>query len=365
MKNLLKKTSIGLILGLQCLNPAPAQAGSFSSFSSGILGDVFDIATPYLQGFASDMLGDLNVGGIDLSSLIMDSVFSSGSFNLTGVASSASGSVLDSLLGDLPFGDQISSVLTGMIKGGFSPESLLNSGLLKSILGSFFGGSDKVPEGVSSAVAAALSTGGSVTSGGGIAGTGSTTCLYSSTCRPNSNPYQSVYAAAMGDQGFPNPNEVRGKIHEKATSGQTLSDIYASNSSMGAYYAGNQSDRDINRATTETYLNKAGQTSQKDVAEKSTEIAKKISEFVEKCSKEAKSSQELIRCNLITSSVNPSLAAAQVNLQLQARQDDQFQKIQLGNISASMDAERRQRDVENAGLSLSAVKTIFTTPSKF
>jgi hypothetical protein len=343
----------------------PAQAGSFSSFGSGILGDVFDIATPYIQSFASDMLGDLNVGGIDLSSLIMDSVFSYGSFNLTGMGKSASKSVLGDLLSDVPYGSQISSVLTGMINSGFSPESLLNSKLLKSILGSFFGGSDKVPDSVVATVAGALSSGSSATHGSGISGTGSTTCLYSSTCRPDSNPYQSIYSAAMGDQGFPNPNEVRGQIHEKATSGQTLSDIYASNSSIGAFYAGNQSDRDINRATTETYLNKAGQTSQKEVATKTVEISEKIAEFVEKCAKDAKSSQELIRCNLITTSVNPALAAAQVNLQLQARQDDQFQKIQLGNISASMDAERRQRDVENAGLSMSAVKTIFTTPSKF
>jgi hypothetical protein len=190
-----------------------------------------------------------------------DGVLSEGGLNLGGLLGAA-GDALDPVLDDIPGGQQIYSILSGLLNGSISLQSLLKGGLLQSILSTILGsllGKDQPDD----------ASGGSPSGGGtrenspipdatigsgGVSGTGSVTCLYASTCRPNSNPYQTIFSRATGVQGYPNPNEVRGKIYQAATSGKILSDVYAPNSNIGAYYAGNQSDRDINRATTEAYL---------------------------------------------------------------------------------------------------------------
>lgn len=365
----IKQVGVSVFLSIQLLTSAPAQAAPLAFLDGSILGDLLSLATPFLQGLATDLLEGLSIGGIDLSSIIMDVVFSSdgllngGGLNLGGLLGAA-GEALDPVLSEIPGGQQIYSILTGLLNGTISPHALLKGGLLQSVLAAILGGSSNDES------SGSPTTGSSpipdVTIGsGGVSGTGSVTCLYASTCRPNSNPYKSIFSQASGVQGYPNPNEVRGKIYQAATSQKILSDIYAPNSNIGAYYAGNQSDRDINRATTEAYLSKAGQAQQKKISDTAKETVMGVADLVKNCAKTAKSSQELIRCNLLVDSVGPSFDAAQLSVLMRMQQDDQFQKLQLGNISASVDAERRQRDVENAGLSISSMKAIWTTPTKW
>ncbi len=374
----IKQAGISVILSVQLLAaPAPTYAATLGFLDTGgLLGDLLGLAFPFLQGLATDLLDGLSIGGIDLSSVIMDVVFSSdgllngGGLNVGGLLGAA-GDALDPVLDGIPGGQQIYSILGGVLDGSVSLQSLLKGGLLESILSTILGGSsggssspsggggENSPGGVGNIIVDAT------IGGGGVLGTGSVTCLYASTCRPNSNPHQTVFNRAIGVQGYPNPNEVRGKIYQAATSGLVLSDIYSPNPSIGAYYAGNQSDRDINRATTEAYLSKAGQAQQQKISKTAMDTVKSVSELVKNCANKARSSQELIRCNLLVDSVSPSFDAAQLSVMMKMQQDDQFQKLQLGNISASMDAQRRQRDVENAGLSISSMKAIWTTPDKW
>lgn len=395
----LKQSLMGVALSAQLLAvPAPSHAATLGFLDAGgLLGDLLGLAFPFLQGLATDLLGGLSIGGIDLSNIIMDVVFSSdgllngGGLNVGGILGAA-GEALDPVLAEIPGGQEIYSILGGVLDGSISLQSLLNGGLLDGILGTILGpilggpsdgnsppadgvlgehipsgtgehipggGGGHIPGGANSPIADAT------IGGGGVLGTGSVTCLYASTCRPKSNPYQTIFSRAIGKQGYPNPNEVRGKIYQGATSGKMLSDVYSPNSIIGAYYAGNQSDRDINRATTEAYLSKAGQAQQAKISETAMDTVKSVSELVKNCADKAKSSQELIRCNLLVDSVTPSFDAAQLSVMMEMQQDDQFQKLQLGNISASMDAQRRQRDVENAGLVISSMKAVWTTPTKW
>ena len=367
----LKQVGCSIVLSLQLLAvPAPLQAATLGFLDTGgLLGDLLGLAFPFLQGLATDLLDELSIGGIDLSNIIMDVVFSSdgllngGGLNVGGLLGAA-GDALDPALDQIPGGQEIYSILSGVLDGSISLQSLLEGGLLESILGTILGGSSDGSSNPSAGGGTDIIVDATI-DGGGVLGTGSVTCLYASTCRPNSNPHQTIFSQAVGVQGYPNPNEVRGKIYQAATSGETLSDVYAPNPSIGAYYAGNQSDRDINRATTEAYLSKAGQAQQQKISETAMDTVKRVSELVKNCANNAKSSQELIRCNLLVDSVSPSMDAAQLSVLMEMQTDDQFQKLQLGNISASMDAQRRQRDVENAGLSISSMKAIWTTPTKW
>lgn len=365
----IKQTGVCVFLSVQLLAATPVQATPIAFLDVGNLADIFTLTFPFLQGLATDFLQGLNIGGIDMSKFIMDVVFSSdgllngGKFNLGGLLGAA-GEALDPVLSKLPGGQQIYSILTGLLNGSINPQSLLNGGLLQSILAAILGSSSNNENDPSSTTRSNPIPDATI-GNGGVLGTGSVTCLYASTCRPNSNPYQTIFTQASGVQGYPNPNEVRGKIYEAATSQKLLSDIYAPNPNIGSYYAGNQSDRDINRATTEAYLSKAGQAYQKKISDRAQETVKGVADLAKNCIKNAKSSQELIRCNLLVASVNPSFDAAQLSVLMKMQQDDQFQKLQLGNISASVDAQRRQRDIENAGLSISSMKAIWTTPTRW
>lgn len=354
----LKQPLIGVVLSVQLLaTPAPTYAATLGFLDAGgLLGDLLGLAFPFLQGLATDLLGGLSIGGIDLSNIIMDVVFSSdgllngGGLNVGGLLGAA-GDALDPVIDQIPGGQEIYSILSGVLDGSVSPQSLLKGGILESILDTILGGSSNggsspsdgeggefpgkteghIPNGRERDTIVDATIG-----GGGVLGTGSVTCLYASTCRPKSNPYQTIFSRAIGKQGYPNPNEVRGKIYQEATSGKMLSDIYASNSIVGAYYAGNQSDRDINRATTEAYLSKAGQAQQAKISQTAMDMVKSVSDLVKNCADKAKSSQELIRCNLLVDSVTPSFDAAQLSVMMEMQQDDQFQKLQLGNISSTL-----------------------------
>lgn len=400
-----------ILLSCQLATATPARAQDFGGFMAGAgdLGSLIDMAMPLIQSYASDLFQGLSIGGIDLSSLITNAVFgnggilSSGGLNVGGILGSVR-SELGPTLAQTPYGKPLFNILSSAINSGsLSPSTILNSGIIQAAIGQIKNGNPNpnldlsinptdgsgtfgnqgitaqdVLDGIQNGTIVLNSdgsigsingtgtggTGGTVGSAGGATGTGSTTCLYSNTCS-GSSPYQSAFGNATGAMGYPNPNEVRGQIYKQADSGQSMPDVFAPNTNIGAYYSGNQSDRDINRATTEQFLSKAGQQNQKDTLDQTQKTVQGVSDLVKNCSQNAKSSQELIRCNLVVSGVGPSLSAASLAVQMGMRQDNQFQKIQLGNISASMDAERRQRDTENAGMSVRAMQSIWGTPDKW
>ncbi len=76
----LKQAGVGVILSVQLLAaPAPLHAATLGFLDSGggTLSNLYGLALPLIQGLASDLLGGLSIGGIDLSNIIMDAVFSS------------------------------------------------------------------------------------------------------------------------------------------------------------------------------------------------------------------------------------------------------------------------------------------------
>jgi hypothetical protein len=413
-----------ILLSAQLATAPPARALGLGDFVAGAgdLGSLIDIAMPLIQSYASDLFQGLSIGGIDLSSLITNAVFgsggilSNGGINLNGILNGV-GRELGPTLAQTPYGKPLFNIFRSAIdSGSLSADTVLNSGIIQAVLGQIkqgnpnpnidlsinpsdntgtFGNQGITAQGVLDGIqngtlvlnsdgsigsldgsgggsgangGATGTTGadGSATIGstGGATGTGSTTCLYSNTCAGTS-PYQSAFGGATGVMGYPNPNEVRGQIYKQADSGQAMPDVFAPNSNIGAYYSGNQSDRDINRATTEEFLSKAGQQNQKKTLDQTQKTVQGVADLVKNCSKNAKSTQELARCDLVVDGVGPSLSAASLAVQMGMRQDNQFQKIQLGNISASMDAERRQRDTENAGMSVRAQQSIWGVPDKW
>jgi hypothetical protein len=404
-----------ILLSCQLTTAMPARALDLSSFvaDTGDLGSLFDIAMPLIQSYASDLFQGLSIGGIDLSSLITNAVFgsggilSNGGLNLDGLIGGL-GRELGPTLAQTPYGKPLFNILSSAINdGSLSPSTVLNSGILQALMGQIDQGNPNpnidlsidltdgsgrfgnqgitaqdILDGIQNGTIVLNSDGslgsldgsgangdtgaggaGTIGSAGGATGTASTTCLYSNTCSVSS-PYQSAFKGATGAMGYPNPNEVRGQIYKQANSGQSMPDVFAPNSNIGAYYSGNQSDRDINRATTEEFLSKAGQENHKKTLEQTQKTVQGVADLVKTCSK-AKSTQELARCDLVVDGVGPSLSAASLAVQMGMRQDNQFGKIQLGNISASMDAERRQRDTENAGMSVRTMQSIWGMPDKW
>jgi hypothetical protein len=416
MKRPPKAVAVGvsIVLSTQLVTTRPAQAFGLDSVS-GILGDVLSFAMPFIQQYAGNLLQGINIDGINLSSVIMDTVFgqggllSGGGLNL-GSLMGTLGSDLSPVLSQSPFGQPLYNILSGAItNGSLSPDTVLNSGIIGAVVGQIKDGNPNpnidlsidpsdgsrtfgnqgmtaqdIVDGIQNGTIAVdgngninTASGGSngtngtngtdgttVGSGGGVTGTGSTTCLYANTCtRGSSN--QAIYSAATGAQGFPNPNEVRGQIYQEATSGKSMTDIYSANHYTGAFYAGNQSDRDINRATTEEFLSKAGQKLQQHTLDNIQKTVEGTTDLVKKCSSKAKSTQELARCSLVVDGVGPAFAGAQLSTLMGIRKDNQFAKIQLGNISATMDAQRRHEDVENAGMSVATQQRIWAMPDKW
>lgn len=142
---LLKQTGASIFLSVQLLTSAPAQAAPLTFLDNGNLADIFRLASPSLQGLASNLVQRLSIGGIDLSNFIMDVVFSSdgllngGSFNLGGVLGAA-GEALDPALSEIPGGQQIYHILSGLLNGSISLETLLKGGLLESVLATILNG---------------------------------------------------------------------------------------------------------------------------------------------------------------------------------------------------------------------------------
>jgi hypothetical protein len=69
----LKQVGVSLVLSVQLLKPVPSQAATLGFLDSGggTLSNLYGLALPLIQGLASNLLGGLSIGGIDLSNIIM------------------------------------------------------------------------------------------------------------------------------------------------------------------------------------------------------------------------------------------------------------------------------------------------------
>jgi hypothetical protein len=304
--------------------------GSLLSGGMPIITDLLDLdpATSKLLGNLSPALGQLLSGNINAGSLLS-----------TGLG------VLGGFLGNNPVFSSTSGILGGILGGGSSGTGIDLSGSLSQVY--------------SNPINAAIN--GQIFSGGGsgsgsantvLAQTGSSLCLYNSSCiQSNPTAYKSLYATATGAMDVANPNEVRARIAQLSRSG-VRPDAFSSkfNSEQNAYYEGNKTDQEISRATTVQYLSKVGQAAQKQAILAAQKTAQTLATLSDQCDKKSKSSQELIRCTMKINTAVPSFQAAQIELQTNAQIDTQFMKNSLGNISSATDGLNRAQDVDRSAM---------------
>jgi hypothetical protein len=304
--------------------------GSLLSGGMPIITDLLDLdpATSKLLGNLSPALGQLLSGNINAGSLLS-----------TGLG------VLGGFLGNNPVFSTTSGILGGILGGGSSGTGIDLSGSLSQVY--------------SNPINAAIN--GQIFSGGGsgsgsantvLAQTGSSLCLYNSSCiQSNPTAYKSLYATATGAMDVANPNEVRARIAQLSRSG-VRPDAFSSkfNSEQNAYYEGNKTDQEISRATTVQYLSKVGQAAQKQAILAAQKTAQTLATLSDQCDKKSKSSQELIRCTMKINTAVPSFQAAQIELQTNAQIDTQFMKNSLGNISSATDGLNRAQDVDRSAM---------------
>ena len=308
-------------------------------------------------------------------------------------------SLLTNALGvDGQTGSIISSLtpeLSSLLSGNFNVASLLSKGLgiagqllgggnspfgeLGGVLGGLFGGGGSTGTGVdvaqdlsqvysnpiTGAINAQVFSGASGSANTVLAQTGTILCLYNPNC-VQSNPasYKSLYTSAAGPMGFSSPNQVRAQISYLSDQG-VRPDVFSSKMvpQQNSYYMGSYTDREISRGTTEQYLSKAGQLAQKRAIQAAQLTAQKLAALGDQCDKNAHSSQDLIRCNMKINTAVPSFQAAQIALETNQSNDNQFMKNSLGNISAATDALNRSQDVDRSAYSAQMMQSLaLTTP---
>jgi hypothetical protein len=302
--------------------------GSLLSGGMPIITDLLDLdpATSKLLGNLSPALGQLLSSNINAGSLIS-----------TGLG------VLGGFLGKNTVFSTTSGILGGILGGGSSGTGIDLSGSLSQVY------SNPITAAINGQI---FSGGGSGTANTVLAQTGSSLCLYNSSCiQSNPTAYKSLYATATGAMDVANPNEVRARIAQLSRSG-VRPDAFSSkfNSEQNAYYEGNKSDQELSRATTVQYLSKAGQEAQKKAILAAQKTAQTLATLSDECDKKSKSSQELIRCTMKINTAVPSFQAAQIELQTNAQIDTQFMKNSLGNISSATDGLNRAQDVDRSAM---------------
>ena len=329
------------------------------------------ILTPVLQGALSG--SGVNIGGLITSGIPLLT-------NALGV-NGQTGSIISALspqLTNLLSGNfNISSVLStgigiaGQLLGGVGPSPF---GELGGVLGGILGGGGSTGTGVdvaqtlsqvysnpiTSAINAQVFSGAGGSSDTVIAQTGTVLCLYNPNCvQSNPGQYKSLYTSAAGPMGFSSPNQVRAQIAYLSGQG-VMPDAYSSKMipQQNAYYMGNYSDREISRGTTEQYLSKAGQLAQQSAIQAAQQTAQKLAALGDQCDKNAHSSQDLIRCNMKIDTAVPSFQAAQIQLQTNQANDNQFMKNSLGDISSATDALNRSQDVERSAYSAQLMQNL-------
>jgi hypothetical protein len=324
-----------------------SQIPGLSSSTQGIISSSLPALTSLLNGggisgVLSSVPGILsNIPGISSQTQsivgaalpVLQSLFS-GNFSIGGLVSAIGG-----LLG---LGGGSSSITFSTIL-----QSLLNSGTTAAITNAVFGSSGSNSQ---------------ANVNGVLALTGDPLCAYNSTCvTSNPVPYRDVYATSAGAMGFSNPNEARGKIWEKSRQG-VRSDVFAEGVTQNAVYVGHHTDNKIARASTDRFLSKAGQEASKKAIDAAEQVGMTAAQLADKTAKDAKATQDLARGILQVTGPVPSLLAKQVELGYSVRDNGEFNKVLLGNISSSVDATRRMKDVDNTAIANAMLSTSSYNP---
>jgi hypothetical protein len=373
--------------------PLPPQAPM--AFGLGDITGVLEQFMPMLDSFLKDYMGGFFGDNFGLFQAVFDNVFgqllSGGSFSIGNALGSAVGPAAEQIAG-------ATGINQGLVKQGLggavsgNGNQVLNAGL--GILGQYLKPGDPTatdggtigngiptttnPNGTESG----NGTGGLPSGGSGSGGTGSNgsgtsgsdgsssggsgssgsgsgnlSCAYMSSCVGSlPSVYPQIFADAKGDLGIPDPNYVRGKIYDAAEAG-LLPDNFVSNPSTGAFFVANEVDRQLTRASAGAYLSKEGQAAVKKTNEATKQLLEAKQKIVQSGVK-AKSSQEVLKSLLAATSIGTELQGAQLGVQVQAQNDNQWLKINTANVSAAADQERRIRDSE---LSSQTYSTLYQT----
>lgn len=363
------------------LVPLPPQAPM--AFGLGDIGGMLEQFMPFLDGFLQDYLGGFFGDNFGLFQSVFDNVFGQllggGTFSIGDALGSAVGPAAEAISGATGVNQGlIQQGLGGIVSG--NGDQVLNAGL--GVLGQYLNPNDPSstgtigngtptttnPNGTESGDGTgSLPSGGSGdgtgsgsgTSGGrgSGAGTGNLSCAYMSSCVGSLPPdYTQFFADAKGDLGIPDPNYVRGKIYEAAKNG-LLPDNFVTNPSTGAFFVANEVDRQLTRASAGAFLSKAGQKAEKATNE-STKKLLQTQQKVVQAGVKAKSSQNVLKSLLAATSMGTQLQGAQLGVQVQAQNDNQWLKINTANVSAAADQQRRIRDSE---LSSDSYSTLYQT----
>ena len=357
----------------------------------GDLTGVLDQFMPMLDGFLKDYMGGFFSNNFGIFQSVFDKIFgqllNGGSFGIGNVIGSVAGPAAEQISGATGVNQSlVKQGLNGVLNG--NTDQVLNTGL--AILGQYLKPSNPLisdgdgtignglptttnPNGTESGNGTgSLPSGGGAPGSGNGTGTGSTgpvitttggsatgnlSCAYMSSCvGALPSAYPRIFADAKGDMGIPDPNYVRGKIYDTAESG-LLPDNFVSNPSTGAFFVANEVDRQLTRASAGAYLSKDGQAAQKATNDATRQLLEAKQKIVQSGVK-AKSSQDAIKALLAATSIGTELQGAQLGVQVQAQNDNQWLKINSANISAAADQERRIRDSE---LSSQTYSTLYQT----
>lgn len=343
-----------------------------ADYLPGKYGEILNDASPYLGQLIRG--GDINIGG----------VLGTAAPYISDVLGEQAGGAFSEYYGK--YGGYLNSLLSGE----FETSDLI--GIAGGLIGEFFGGDNSSIFGIASGVLGGLLGGGSgsvelegplsgvfsdpVTStvsdlifrgspGGSdqdseiarsariLGETGSVLCLHNPTCvKSNPTAYRTLYANSAGAMGIPNPNEIRGQIAALSRAG-VRPDAYTTvfNSEKNTYYTSNKNDLEISRARSEVFLSKEGQAAQKKAIEAARQTSTQLTKMSDECDKEAKASQDLIRCSMKLHTASTAFQAAQIAMGTNEQVDRQFVTTLLGNIQRSTDGLNKAKDVERSSMS--------------
>lgn len=369
--------------------PQPPMAFAFSDLSG-----MLDQFMPMLDDFLQDYMGGFFGDNFGLFQSVFDNVFGQllggGTFSIGNALGGAVGPAAQKIAGATGINQGlIQQGLGGVVNG--NGQQVLQSGI--NILNQYLNPSGNNVAGVpatvynpNSPIGSGETTGngypsttnsngtssGSGTSGlpsGGVSGSsggtgsnsgsssGNLSCAYMSSCVGSlPSVYTQAFADARGDMGIPDPNYVRGKIYDAAIDG-LIPDNFVSNPSTGAFFVANEVDRQFTRASAGAYLSKEGQHAQK-LSNDSTQKLLEAKQKIVQAGVKAKSSQNVLKSLLAATSIGTELQGAQLGVQKQAQNDNQWLKLNTANISAAADQERRIRDSE---LSSQTYSTLYQT----
>jgi hypothetical protein len=369
--------------------PQPPMAFAFSDLSG-----MLDQFMPLLDDFLQDYMGGFFGDNFGLFQSVFDNVFGQllggGTFSIGNALGGAVSPAAQKIAGATGINQGlIQQGLGGVVTG--NGQQVLQSGL--NILNQYLNPSGNNVAGVpatvynpNSPIGSGSSTGngyptttnsngtssGSGTGGlpsGGVSGSsgstgsnsgsgsGNLSCAYMSSCVGSlPSVYTQVFADAKGDMGIPDPNYVRGKIYDAAKDG-LIPDNFVTNPSTGAFFVANEVDRQFTRASAGAYLSKEGQRAQK-LSNDSTQKLLETKQKIVQAGVKEKSSQNVLKSLLAATSIGTELQGAQLGVQRQAQNDNQWLKLNTANVSAAVDQERRIRDSE---LSSQTYSTLYQT----